>query len=128
MRRLVDAVARAIARADVGGRVLVSSFEPAALRLWRRRMPSVPCGWLFERGVGGAIRRAWSLAWLRPASVHPEGALCTAAALRRWHRRGYQVNAWTVDDPAELRRLRDLGVDGLITNDPARARRALQLG
>jgi glycerophosphoryl diester phosphodiesterase len=31
----------------------------------------------------------------------------------------------TVDDPAELRRMAALGVDGIITNDPASARAAL---
>ena len=42
-----------------------------------------------------------------------------------WHRRGYMVNVWTVDDPAALAACRRMGVDGIITNDPARARAAL---
>ena len=57
--------------------------------------------------------------------MHPEAVLCDRGRVARWHARGYAVNVWTVDDPERLRALRDMGVDGIITNDPAKARAAL---
>jgi glycerophosphoryl diester phosphodiesterase len=123
---LVDGVAAVIEHADAAARVLISSFSPLVVRLWKRRAPAVPAGLLFEREAPLPLRQGWAARWLRPFALHPEAVLCSPSRLRRWHERGYAVNVWTVDDPERLRALRDMGVDGIITNDPARARAALE--
>ncbi len=130
-RALVDAVATVVARGAAGPRVLISSFSPTALWLWRRRCPDVPAGLLFERPR--PFHRPWPLRMdrllplLRPAAAHPQDCLCTPKTVAAWHARGYRVNVWTVDAPERMRALVAMGVDGIITNDPARARTALSL-
>jgi glycerophosphoryl diester phosphodiesterase len=42
------------------------------------------------------------------------------------HARGVRVDAWTVDDPREMRRLLDLGVDVIMTNRPDVLSRVLE--
>ena len=122
---LVDAVARVLERTGAGPRVLVSSFNPWAVHVWRRRVPPVRAALLFERRSPLPLRRAWLAPWLRPFALHPELVLCTPARVAAWKRRGYWVSVWTVDDPAALRACRQMGVDAVITNDPAQARAAL---
>ena len=130
-RALVSGVAEAVTRAGAGQRVLVSSFSPGAVWLWRRIRPDVACGLLFERPR--PFHRPWPLRTdillplLRPLAVHPEETLCTRARVARWRARGYAVNAWTVDTPERIGELAAMGVSGIITNDPASARSALTL-
>jgi glycerophosphoryl diester phosphodiesterase len=45
-------------------------------------------------------------------------AVVTPRLLEAAHNRGVRVDVWTVDDPAEMRRLLDLGVDVVMTNRP----------
>jgi glycerophosphoryl diester phosphodiesterase len=127
LRALVEGVAAAVSRAGprVEARILISSFSPRALYLWRRRAPHIPSGLLIESQSALPLRRGWALPWLSAFSVHPEAVLCAAGAVARWHRRGYRVNVWTVDEPATLRRFAAMGVDGIITNHPARTRAVL---
>jgi glycerophosphoryl diester phosphodiesterase len=130
-RALVAGVADTVGRAAAAARVLVSSFSPAAVWLWQRLRPDVPCGLLCERPRPfhrpWPLRIDWILPLLRPAAVHPEDGLCRPAAVRGWRHRGYAVNVWTVDEPGRIEELAALGVSGIITNHPARARSALAL-
>ena len=49
-----------------------------------------------------------------------------AAFLRVCHNSGVAVHVWTIDDPAEMERLLDLGVDGIMTDRPSSLKQVLE--
>ena len=57
---------------------------------------------------------------LRAVSVNPRFNLVTPALVEKAHRAGFKVLVWTVDRVDELKRMVALGVDGIMTNYPAR--------
>jgi glycerophosphoryl diester phosphodiesterase len=51
--------------------------------------------------------------------------LVTPNFVRAAHRNNIALHVWTVNEPADMQRLIDLGVDGLISDFPERALRLL---
>jgi len=119
-------VARIVRAHGMGGRVIISSFNP--FRLWRMRSldPDLPRGMLHGPNTPVYVRDLWFLPMVQPDALHPHYSMVNAAYMKRAHQWGVRVNVWTVDDPAEARRLMELGVDSIITNDPARLREVVK--
>jgi glycerophosphoryl diester phosphodiesterase len=57
--------------------------------------------------------------------VQPPATSAQPALIERVHRLDMKIHPWTVNDPAEMQELIDLGVDGIITDDPAALRALL---
>jgi glycerophosphoryl diester phosphodiesterase len=92
-------------RRATGGRVATSA-SPAEVALFLA-LPSGRAARVLTRGRVAALQ-----------VPHRRGRLpvVTGSLVRHAHRGGAHVHVWTVDEPAEMDELLDLGVDGLITD------------
>jgi len=123
---LEDGVIDLVRRRSIGDRVLISSFSPIALWRVRHRAPQLRRALLTAPNMPLFLRSGWPAPLVRPHTLHPHHSQVDDQYVQRAHQRGRQVNAWTVDAPEEMRRLCEMGVDGIITNHPARLRTVLE--
>lgn len=117
--RFVLSVARLVAAQPKAPEwILFSSFDPRLLLAMALLVPSVPAGWLVE-ARHPLPSRVQGQHFVRAAAVHPERTLVTRERIQPWKAAGLAVNVWTVNDPEEARTLDALGVDSIITDEPA---------
>lgn len=121
----VDPIVAALERTRAHARVCVGSFHEPTLRRFRRHL---------TRPVATSTGVATVLALKLPGGRHVSRLLRDTGAvlqvpvrnrgmtvldrhlLEVAHATGRHVHAWTIDDRAEMERLVDLGVDGIITD------------
>jgi glycerophosphoryl diester phosphodiesterase len=92
---------------------LLTSFEPSALRGAQEAAPQLPRALLLDTLRDGWLAEATALGCVAVVTNH---ALIDAAVLARIHGAGLRGLVYTVNDPAEARRLDRLGIDGIVTD------------
>lgn len=104
-----------------GDRAFTTSFNPRYLQLVREADPDIPRGFLFEKDFpGNPVEHALALGC---RALGPHQARCDLALAAGAHEAGLLLATWTVNDIARMQELAKLGVDGVITDVPARALR-----
>jgi glycerophosphoryl diester phosphodiesterase len=73
-----------------------------------------------------AARTLGNLARVDADFLAVEADVVSTRLLRAAEAAGKQVYAWTVNDPMAMSRLISMGIDGLITDEPALATRVLE--
>ncbi|MEZ4667001.1 MAG: glycerophosphodiester phosphodiesterase family protein [Anaerolineae bacterium] len=110
-----QAVANCIVKHSLSSQVIISSFNPLALKRFRNIMPDVPIGYL------SAPNYTFSpevMDILPHEACHPFEALIDAEYVNWAHSHNWRINTWTVNDPKRAVELYKMGVDAIITDVP----------
>lgn len=91
---------------------VVSSFQPGSLKSVRTLDATVPLGLICESKTQ---LRLWNE--LPVEYVIPQHELVDPELVRKIKGAGKKVIVWTVNDPADIERLAEYGVDGIISDD-----------
>lgn len=127
--RAVDALAAALRRTKALPRVCVAAFSDLRLRRLRAELGDGLCSSLGPVETAllryGIFRRFEGLAAQVPVRQGPL-TVVNEKLVRRAHAAGVEVHVWTIDDEAEMHRLLDVGVHGIMTDRPAVLRQVLE--
>jgi glycerophosphoryl diester phosphodiesterase len=123
---LAELVVRTLADRDGRDQVIVSSFGEGAVARVRELDAALPTAFLTavltDDQVDGLVEQ---VAAAGHVALHPHHLTVTPHLLGRCREAGLAVNTWTVDEPDRISALAALGVDGVVTNVPDVALRAL---
>lgn len=127
----VEKLGELIRRHQMEKKVLVASFRPLYLEQFRSLCPEVATSAsvtelmnykLFNKRPNAAaiqISPALKLE-LNKRATNVGVKLLTREFVDKAHRDGFKVHAWTINEIEQMRRIRDMGVDGIITDYPTR--------
>lgn len=140
--------ARLVEKYGAHDRVLVASFSDARRRRARKALgrnalgrevlgrKTAASGGLLSTALIVLLGPLSLMRWLRRWAAEidcvqvpiSQGRIrvVTPGFIRRCHDAGLQVHVWVVDEPSEMHRLLDLGVDGLMTDDAAALAQVMQ--
>ena len=134
---MVEALVTFIEEQGAHDRILVGSFHDRTLQEFRRRtggrVATSAAGWearLFwlasRLGLARFLRLAYDALQV-PARQGPVSVV-DRRFVQAAHRLDVEVHVWTVDESEEMRRLLNLGVDGLMSDRPDLLLAALKVG
>ncbi|MDR6369936.1 glycerophosphoryl diester phosphodiesterase [Chryseobacterium bernardetii] len=142
-KEFVDLMMKIIIEKKIQDRVIIQSFDPRTLEILHQQYPKIRTALLVEKvddkkraqqqayfknisvekfkmypnhlsGVAGDMK----FLSFTPTIYSPEHSLVTPQLVQECHSLGMKVIPWTVNTRERLKELKDMGIDGVISDDP----------
>jgi len=142
-KEFVDLMMKIIVEKKIQDRVIIQSFDPRTLEILHKEYPKIMTALLVEKvddkklaqqqayfknipvekfkmypdhlsGVAGDMK----FLSFTPVIYSPEHNLVTPQLIQECHALGMKVIPWTVNTKERLKELKDMGIDGVISDDP----------
>ena len=113
-----DLVVAQVKKSGVSDRTTIQSFDPRALQVMHRKYPEMVLSYLMEPTEKKSLLDQINELGFIPDVYSPHFSLVTKELVDSCHKFKMKIIPWTVNDLQSMKRLMDLGVDGLISDYP----------
>lgn len=114
----VELLMAVIKEKGIEDRVIIQSFDFRTLQYLHQKYPHIKTAALIDAGDRRTLPEIWSTLGFMPTIYSPHHSLVSKQAIEDCHRNNIRVIPWTVNTKKQIERLRELGVDGVITDYP----------
>lgn len=114
----VQLLMQVIIEKRITDRVIIQSFDPRTLQIVHRRYPTLKTALLIEDFDKRSLDDQLQQLGFTPTIYSPAYQLVNETLLEACHRQHIKVITWTVNDKAGIERLKQMGVDGIISDYP----------
>ncbi len=116
--RLLNRLEAGVISSSRAPQAIVQSFDASSMRTVHEWLPDFPVAVLLsDEQLPPSEAQLGRLASFT-SSIHCSYRRLNASLVKQLHRRNQLVMAWTIHHKADMKRMKRLGVDGLITNNP----------
>jgi glycerophosphoryl diester phosphodiesterase len=116
--RFVDLVVSVLRKQNIASRSVIQSFDVRPLKYLHEMHPQIPAALLVEEhDILSVGQRITKLGFI-PSINSPHYSHVTLKLVKECENMGMKIIPWTVNDLKDMRRLKTLGVHGIITDYP----------
>lgn len=117
-KKFVELVMRVIKKKKIQQKVIIQSFDFRPLRYMHAKYLATKTSALINKQDKRTVDEIIKDLGFSPAIISPEYTLVTPKLIEECHKKSIRVIPWTVNDTTEMKRLKNMGVDGLISDYP----------
>ena len=114
----VDKIMEVVKAYQQEEQLIIQSFDPRSLQVLHRKYPAIKTALLIEETTKGDLNSQLKNLGFSPGIYSPAYALISPELIRSCHDMKIAVIPWTVNDTATIKKLKLMGVDGIISDYP----------
>ncbi|MEO8853555.1 MAG: glycerophosphodiester phosphodiesterase family protein [Ginsengibacter sp.] len=118
LEEYVDLAMGIIINKGIESRTMMQSFDVRALKMIHEKYPNVKISFLVDASNKKTVDEYINELGFKPDIFSSEFSLVTLDLVKAFHQKNILVIPWTPDTLEEIQRLKDMGVDGAITDYP----------